>query len=124
MFYDITKIKVAPAISEKHVALLAHSPSTSQEATDTFRITDNPQGVNTQYTQNGTKRFIAPDATTETSGIEQFSEQELQAELQRRRGGNTPNPLQIAQLKPEDAGTKLYAISLISSSSLRRCNRC
>ncbi len=33
------------------------------------RIAETPPIVNTQYTQNGTKRFIAPDATSQTSPI-------------------------------------------------------
>lgn len=104
VFYDITKIKVAPAISEKYVTLLAHSPSASQEATDTFRIAQNSQGVNTKYTQNGTKKFIAPDTTTETPG-DQLTDAELLEQLRKRGLSAAQNPLQIAQLKPDDADT-------------------
>ena len=51
VFYDITKIKVAPAISEKYIALLARSNSTSREPSNT-KIAQNAPGVNSQDMQN------------------------------------------------------------------------
>lgn len=73
---------MAPAISEKYVALLAHSPSASQVATDTFRITENHPGVNPYSTQDGTKKFIAPDTTTEMPG-DRLTDDELPAQLRK-----------------------------------------
>ncbi len=55
------------------------------------------------------KNFIAPETSSETAvdsrPIDQWSEEEMQAELRRRRGKTDPNPLQVAQLTPEDAVT-------------------
>ncbi len=76
-FYDITKIKVAPAISEKYVAILAHSPFTSQATTDNHRVSQKQRGVNTQYTQNARKNSIptlADPADTAETHIDELAQ--------------------------------------------------
>ncbi len=129
VFYDITKIKVAPAISERHVALLAHSPFASQEATDTFRITENYPSVNTQYTQDGTKKFIAPDATAELPG-DQLTDDELLAQLRRRGWGNTPNPRLkhfvlgiVNKFRGTPAETELERLERMFAEAVEEANR-
>ena len=58
-FYDMTKIKVASAISEKYVALLARSPFTSQKATNN-KVSQKDKGVNTHYTQES-ENYSSPE---------------------------------------------------------------
>ena len=121
VFYDITKIKVAPAISEKYVALLARSPFASQVATNTFRITENHPGVNTYSTQDGTKKFIAPGTSSETAvdsrPIDQWSEEEMEAELKRRIRNFENSDERLAQ-NVEDLA-KMGAVYAVPSSALK-----
>ena len=58
-FYDMTKIKVASAISEKYVALLARSPFTSQKATNN-KVSQKDKVVNTHYTQES-ENYSSPE---------------------------------------------------------------
>ncbi len=77
----------------------------------------NGDGVNTQYTQDGAKysvppvleaeetverQGVVPEYTAQT-GMEQFTDEQLREELRRRNP--KANPLDIAQLTPEDADT-------------------
>ncbi len=67
-------------------------------------IAQPPTGVNTYSTQGGTKKFIAPEAVAEMPG-DQLTDEELMAQFRKRGMTSTPNPLKIAQMRPDDANT-------------------
>ena len=64
-------------------------------------VAKKPPGVNTYSTQDSTKKFIAPEAVAEMPG-DQLTDEELLAQLRKRGMSSTPNPLQTAQLRPND----------------------
>ncbi|MBR5539825.1 MAG: hypothetical protein IKU56_00400, partial [Clostridia bacterium] len=92
-----------------------------QDVKGNYSINDiepqNGADVNTQYTQDGAKysvppvleaeeteerQGVVPEYTAQT-GMEQFTDEQLREELRRRNP--KANPLDIAQLTPEDADT-------------------
>lgn len=118
-FYDLTKIKVAPAISEKYVALLARSQFASRETTDKHSISYDKRGVNTHSMQNGAKYSVSPvveevaeakrmtEAQAESEDpLAKFSEEELYEEIRKRNP--KWGPIDIARQVLEDANTTPY----------------
>ena len=79
-------------------------PSSTTVGSSDPSIAQPPAGVNTYSTQDSTKKFIAPEAIAEMPG-DQLTDEELLAQLRKRGMSSTPNPLQTAQLRPEDADT-------------------
>ncbi len=79
-FYDMTKIKVASAISEKYVALLARSPFTSQKATNN-KVSQKDKVVNTHYTQES-ENYSSPEQDNDGGILYSFGDIDVYDEAQ------------------------------------------
>lgn len=107
--YSFSAEKIEQAAPQTlHAAVKGGEPPTVNDLLYDTTVSQNNTGVNTKYMQksenNSQKKFIAPDTTTETPG-DQLTDAELLEQLRKRGLSAAQNPLQIAQLKPDDADT-------------------
>ncbi len=111
------KQETAEFLADLRKARQVYAQSVHQQSLTDTTVPQNGDGVNTQYMQDGEKYSVSPvldveetqqekstsPETSEQTGMEQFTDEQLFEEMRRRNP--RLSPLDIALLKPEDANT-------------------
>ena len=100
IFYDITKVREVPAINREPDTSLVRSSSISPEPLYDTSVTQNTPDVNTSISENGGADTRKQSIGTTSGDIDQDM-----LELVNRYSRRQETPIDIAQMRPEEANT-------------------